>query len=426
LARGGFFGPRVRRGGKGEKVSAEEHKALFDEFSTDRTSPGEEDGGRGRRICFALETLDVGGAETHALTLAEYLKARGWDVRFAVMRKARGPLAARCRSGAIALWDGLMPSRRGWAVVKRLGRLASEWRFDVLFVVECFYLNALAGFGAAVKKTGARAYAVIHNWPSRREFSHPALFRLRVGLMGRIFDRVIFIAERQRDHYEKRLGIRFERSGVITSGIDVERFSPGELAKDPIRIEKGERHARVATVGSLQPRKGHEYFLRAAVEILARRDDVEFLVIGDGPRRGELRRLAADLGIGDHVHFLGVRDDLPDLLRAVDIVVLASHEAAGGHSETLPLVLLEAGATGLPVVATDVGAVSDIVVDGRTGFLVPQRDWRALAERIERLLSDEPLRRQMGAIARERTFAKFNAGRMCRSFERLFRTGDVK
>jgi glycosyltransferase involved in cell wall biosynthesis len=396
-----------------------------DRISPHRSQRADETTVQRRRICFAIETLDVGGAETHAVTVAEYLKQRGWQVVFAVMREA-GPLARRCRAADIEVCDRLMPSRRGRGVIKRFGQLAAERPFDVLFVVECFYLNALLAYRAAKRQLGARAFAVIHNWPSRREFSHPALLRPRVALMNRIFDRIVFIAESQRRHYEQRLGIRFLRTEVIPSGIDLERFAPAASARDRDRHSESKdarRPLRVGIVASLQPRKGHDVFLRAAAEILGHGSEVEFLIVGDGPRRVELDRLAHDLNIKSHVQFLGVRNDVADLLRTLDVLVLASHEKAGGHAETLPLVLMEAGATALPVVATNVGAVPDIVVDGRTGFLVPQRDPKALAERIDLLLGDLQLRERMGTLARERIAADFDARHMCRSFERLFLSG---
>jgi glycosyltransferase involved in cell wall biosynthesis len=379
--------------------------------------------GRERRICFAIESLEMGGAEIHALAIARHLLRRGWHVLFAVM-SGEGALTERCREAGIEVCADLMPSRRGWGVVRQFSDLADRWRFDTLFVIECFYMNALFAYQKAIRRTGGRAYAIIHNWPSRREFTHPALFTTRVGLMNHLFDRVIFISKGQREHYEQQLKVRFKGTEVITSGIDVNAFVPGESEKDPLRRELGTRHKRVGIVASLQARKGHEDFLQAAAAILSKRPGVEFLIIGDGPRRAELRRMVHELQIDGSVHFLGIRDDLPDLLRALDVLVLASHEASGGgHAETLPLVLLEAGATALPVVATDVGAVSEIVVNKRTGFVVPPQDVGALAEKIGVLLANPALRTEMGTIARERIVAKFNAERMCLRFEELFRYG---
>lgn len=376
-----------------------------------------------RRICIAIESLEVGGAETHAVNLAEFLRGQNWNVCFAVMEEAKGPLVQRCNEAEIGIYDNLMPGRHTMSTLRNFGKIIAERKVDTLFVVECFYINALLAYRAAKKRQGYNAFAIIHNWPSRREFTHPALFTLRLTLMNGVFHRVVFIADRQQKHYERTLKIRFKRTAVIPSGIDVNRFSPTTYSINRTTTTDLDRNPRVAIIASLQPRKGHDYFLKAASRLLSRRPGVEFLIIGDGPERAALEKLARDLEISSHVAFLGVRNDMPELLHTIDVVVLASHDLGGQHAETLPLALLEAGAAAVPCVATDVGAISDIVVDDRTGYLVPQRDPSALADRIERLL-DNPLRcNEMGMIARERIIAKYNADRMNQRFEKLFLTG---
>jgi glycosyltransferase involved in cell wall biosynthesis len=364
------------------------------------------------RICFAIESLEIGGAETHAVALAEALKQRGWDVGFAVMR-GEGPLTARLRAAGIEVRHGLMPGRRGWGVIRNFRRLATERPFDVLFVVECFFLNALLAYRSAQKRFRFDAFAIIHNWPSRREFSHPLLLRPRVNLMNELFDRMIFISERQRAHYEKNLGIAFRRTTVIANGVDLERFYPVEPGTCGLVRA---RPLRVGIIASLTPRKGHEFFLRAAAAIRRHRSGVEFLIIGDGPRRAELERMARELGLESAVQFLGNRDDVPELLRTLDVVALTSY-SSGGHAETLPLTLLEAGANGVPAVATGVGAVADIVLDGQTGYVVPPGNAGEIARGIELLLDDPDLRNRLGAAAREHVAAHFGFDEMLRKFE---------
>jgi glycosyltransferase involved in cell wall biosynthesis len=376
-----------------------------------------------RRIGFAIETLDVGGAEVHAVSLAEFLQQQGWEVSFAVMREARGPLPERCRRSGIHVEDRLMSSRRGRSVIQQFRRCAADREFDTLFVVECFYINALFGYRAAKRERELNAYAIIHNWPSKREFTHPALAPIRTRLMRRIFRNIVFIADSQRTHYEETLGIQFDETVVIPSGIDVNRFTPVSFETDKTSTTEFDRNSRVAIVASLTPRKGHEYFLQAASMLLRSHPGVEFLIVGDGPRRDELERMAFELEISGHVEFLGVREDLPSLLQTVDAVVLASHEIDGRHAETLPLVLLEAGAAAVPVVATRVGAVPEIVIDERTGYLVEPRDPDAIARAVAQILDDPAHAHEMGAIARERIIAKYNAPRMNERFEQLFLTG---
>jgi glycosyltransferase involved in cell wall biosynthesis len=125
---------------------------------------------------------------------------------------------------------------------------------------------------------------------------------------------------------------------------------------------------------------------------------------GGGELEGELRRLVADLGLGDSVNFVGVRTDMPEVYRAADVVVLPST-----HGENLPTVLIEASATACAIAASRVGGIPDIVLDGATGLLFEPGSADGLAEAVCHLLDDVELRRRMGAAASERARTEFSA-----------------
>jgi glycosyltransferase involved in cell wall biosynthesis len=157
----------------------------------------------------------------------------------------------------------------------------------------------------------------------------------------------------------------------------------------------------VGIVGRLVPIKGHEVFLEAARRVAERRADVTFVVVGDGELRATLEDRARR-ALGARVRFTGWVAALPELYAALDVVALSS------LNEGTPVVLIEAAAAGLPVVATDVGGVRDVVVDGGTGYLVASGDAVALAERIDDLLGDRERARAIGAEARRRVRAAFS------------------
>src|SRR5947209_3591549 len=144
----------------------------------------------------------------------------------------------------------------------------------------------------------------------------------------------------------------------------------------PVRI--GNR--RVITVANLRPEKAHEILIDAAASLVATHPGLEFHVVGDGPRLAELTALAAARGMGDRVRFFGHRDDVPALLRESDIFVLPS------RSEAFPNGLIEAMAAGLPVVATAVGGIVELVRHGENGLLVRPGDSRDLANAIQQLV----------------------------------------
>ncbi len=148
----------------------------------------------------------------------------------------------------------------------------------------------------------------------------------------------------------------------------------------------------------------------------------EAILVGDGPLRASLEKMASDIGLGRGIRFLGKlkNDKIADILGITDIFVLASER------EGLPASLLEAMASGCPVVATAVGGIPEVILDGLTGFLVPRRNPRALADKLAQLLSDADLCASMSAQSRKHVAARFTVERMAEGYEDLYRwlTGD--
>jgi len=158
----------------------------------------------------------------------------------------------------------------------------------------------------------------------------------------------------------------------------------------------------IATVASLTPQKGHKYLLEAAREIISKYPDVRFLLVGDGELKEQLRDLRDKWKLRPQVIFLGARLDIPKILAAADIFVLPS------LWEGLGLVLVEAGLAGLPVVASKVDGIVEVIQDGHSGFLVPPKDANALAKAIQALVEEPRLRREMGESGRRVASACFD------------------
>ena len=171
----------------------------------------------------------------------------------------------------------------------------------------------------------------------------------------------------------------------------------------------------VGTLGRYEPQKGLVYFLRAAARVHAKRPLTHFLVVGDGPLREELEALATELGIRQVVHFAGWRSDVPELLAAMDVFCLAS------LWETFGIAIAEAMLASLPIVASNVDGIPEVVADGETGFLVPPKDAMALAEKLLLLLEDQDLARDMGEAGRLRAQTRFSVPTMVHEYEQFFR-----
>ena len=217
-------------------------------------------------------------------------------------------------------------------------------------------------------------------------------------------DAVIGCYEGQaRDHIEEIQQIRADCHVVgICNGIDTKRFNPGSPNGS---VRRGSPQV-VAILGHISAVKGHPEFVEAAALLTRQFPDARFLVIGaetlQQGLQATLERRIEQLGLRGQFDFLGFRNDVPSILSAVDVVALPS------LSEGLPLAALEAMACAKPIVATPVGGVTEAVVDGVTGTLVPPQNHRALAAAIGRLLSEPGLALEMGAAARERTRQRFS------------------
>ena len=203
----------------------------------------------------------------------------------------------------------------------------------------------------------------------------------------------------------EREGLARESIAVIPNGVDLTAFAerkPGGAVR------------RFITVANLRPEKSHETLLAAAAELLRDRPYLEFQIVGDGPRRHELEQLARDRNLAPHVTFLGHREDVPALLRAADVFVLPS------RSEAFPNSAIEAMAAGLPVVASAVGGLLNLVEDGHTGLLVPPRDPEALVAALRSLVEAPARARALGRAARAEVQQRYSFDRMVSSFEDLY------
>lgn len=189
---------------------------------------------------------------------------------------------------------------------------------------------------------------------------------------------------------------------LVRCGLDADEFDAGERGTD-----RADGPVALLTVGRQVHVKAQVVMIRALARLLERGIEAHLTMIGDGPLGDELKGLAADLGIADAITFAGAlgQDDVPAHYRRADIFCLSS------VAESLPVTLMEAMASGRPVVSTDVGGIAELVADGESGLLVASGDSDAFADALERLCGDAALRRRMGAAGRRRVREEFDVAR---------------
>lgn len=197
---------------------------------------------------------------------------------------------------------------------------------------------------------------------------------------------------------------------VVHLGTDVRRFAP------PPEQDRPQGPLRIVTVGRLVPVKAQALLIEAAAELQRRNVDVHVTIVGGGPRRQALERLAARLGVADRCSFTGAlgHDNVLERYAEADLFCLPS------FGEGIPVVLMEAMAMGLPVVTTRIAGIPELVEDGESGFLVTPGRTDQLVQAIERLAGDPGLRRRMGQAGRGKVTADFNLDDSARALERLF------
>jgi glycosyltransferase involved in cell wall biosynthesis len=338
-----------------------------------------------------------GGVERVAAELCHGLVRHGHKVTVLTLKTCPAPAneviggLTICRVPALDLtrWLGIQ-STTSVPVIGALARLIRSFRPDLIHAHNLFSRTTEV---AALLRTMCHVPLVTTLHLGRLEGgSRPlrALVRTYELTMGRYIvrrsDHVTCVSNAVAEH-ARRIGGYVTPVTVIPNGVDTSLFHPR-----PGRNNSGEA---VLFVGRLVPNKGPETLIKAVPLVLAQHPQAQFLIVGDGPLRVRLKEQAHKLDVGEAVQFLGIRKDVPDLMREAALLVRPS------SLEGMPLVVLEAMASAIPTVATPVGGTPELVKDGVHGFLVPVDSSAALAKAITRLLDDRPLAREMGRRGRE-------------------------
>lgn len=200
----------------------------------------------------------------------------------------------------------------------------------------------------------------------------------------------------------------------IYNGIDISKFSNKSCVDYRKQFHLPKDSTLIGKVARLTDQKGHEYILEAAKIIIERNPKVFFLIIGDGPKKQKLIKLAESMNLLNNVLFIGKRADVPNILKSIDIFVLSS------LWEGFPMTIIEAMASGLPIIVTDVGGNSEAVKNGTNGILIPPKNSKELANAVFKLLENIELRKKMGKKSREIVTKKFTALQMVKKTENQY------
>lgn len=351
-----------------------------------------------QRIVYLVQGMATGGLERVVYLLAREMVRKGHEVIICCYDRLGAMAAAAEEAGARVV---LVPRKPGidLGYIGCLAEWLREVRADVLHMHNetALFYGTLAGRRAGV--------------PVLLYTEHDGAFprRWAVRLINRFLVRrlrqAVAVSEAVRALWCREDGIDPARVRVIPNGVP-----------DPLRERQGthpprEGGQRIGSVGRLSIEKGVDVLIRAFALAARELPHAELVIVGDGPERAALESLTAELALADRVRFLGQRSDVWDQLAGLDVFVLPS------RSEGMPMALLEAMATGLPVVSTSVGGIPEALADGRSGLLVPPENPTVMASAIVRLLSDRPLAQRLAREARSTFEQRYELSRMVDAYE---------
>jgi len=361
------------------------------ERTTGRTVPT---AGERIRIAFCIDNMQVGGTELNAVRTAERLDPSRYDLRV-VSLQGHGPLLSRYRAAGIPVDCFPLNSLYGPGALRQGIRLRRYLRAHRIQILHAHDIYSLVFAIPWARLAGVRTIASRRWWRALPG----AHWRLATRAGYHFADLTLANSPRVAGLVERMEGLRRERIFVVPNFLDEEAFRilPGaerEQLRAGLGIAPGERV--VGIVANLLAVKDHATLIRAFARLARGFPDVKLVLVGEGPCREALSRLATELGLAGRTVFAGTRPHAPNPHALFEVSVLCS------TSEGLPNSLLEAMAAGRPVVATEVGAIPDIVVPGENGLLVRPSDPEHLAGAIAELLRDPAAAERMGQAGRQR------------------------
>ncbi len=359
-----------------------------------------------RRLLLAAQPLH-GGVASHVLELVEGLPKDAFEVNVACPRESS--IWQRLEDVDGVVLHGIKPHREpALADIATLSTLLKLVPRMEIVHAHSSKAGFLARLASALVGRRRRCLFTPHGWSFWAARGAEARLYLELERLAAHWCHALVAlssAERAAG-LEQRVG-REEQYRVVVNGVDLERFA---LVPDPVPN-------RIVVVGRLAPPKRNDLLVQAFAEIRRGNPSAELQIVGDGPDRADVERRVRELGLEGGIHLLGQRHDVPELLSRAACFVLAS------DYEGCPLAVIEAMAAGVPVVATGVGGVPELVEDGRSGLVVPPGAPESLVAAVESVLADPARARAMGeagrAIARRRLSRERMVGDLVRLYDEI-------
>jgi len=353
--------------------------------------------------------LQVGGLESMVVKLAKALDPQRYSSLVCCIDQT-GPLADELEQAGIEV----MLLKRGqngtdWGYPRRLANTLRQQRIDVLHLHNptALFYGAPAGRMAGVRP-------IIYT-EHGRDYSHGWKARLINRVLTRLVDRVVVLHERARHYMHEQEGAPKKRIVKVYNGIaDPGQATPEQRLQMRQALGLDAETMAIGIIARLDPIKNLPLLIDAMQQVHRQQPQARLLIVGDGPLRESLTQQVANAGLAPTVQLLGTRHDVPQILSALDLLVLPS------VSEGLSMTLIEGSAAGLPLVASDVGGNNELVAHESNGLLVPAGDTGALASALLRISADPAMAKRMGQASRQRYQQYFDQSAMLTGYQALY------
>ena len=371
------------------------------------TFSGIDDANRKIKVLHLITSLEVGGAQ-HGLLLGlpRFNPKKYEHIVCSMMDRIQ--MAKQFQRAGIEVHSLGLKTKIDFSVAIRLRSLLKEVQPDILhtYLLHSNVLGRIVGRLTGVPKIigSERTIGQAGYWG-----------RFLTKLTNPLTDAVEVNSQTGAAVIENSLGVPREKIRLIRSGVDLDEYSkPTGKTKVRKELDLSQDQHLVLYIGRLRAVKGVEFGLRAFALAKDKRPNLYMTLAGEGEQLCDLQQLCDDLRINDHVKFLGVRNDLPDLLSAADSILMPSLK------EGFPRTAIEAMAAGKPIVATRVGGTPEAIIDGETGILVPATDISAMATALISLVDNTSLRQQFGAAGTKLVREKFSIDSYVKRLDELY------
>lgn len=367
-------------------------------------------------VLFILPSLCFGGAERQVVDLLNGISGDRFNTNLLTFEKQLDLLEGLNKE-KVKFYNYPRKYKYDFSIIKKIAKVIDIENIDIIHCTN--QIAILFGFLGKLKaKKRAKFIGAIHTTINRNFKNEIFDWFLYVPLMT-FCNVVITVCKNQRIHWSRKYPLLDNKFVTIHNGIDIEKFKDIMSQKEKKELKKSlglkDDEFTVAILSAFRPEKGHEYAFEALKALVDAGEKIKLLLIGNGERKNYLQLLSKKLSISGNIVWLGYQKDPRRYISICDILLMPSYAV-----ETFSIAILESLSMGKPVIATDIGGASEIIIDGMNGFLVKPKDINSLVDRIRKLIVNEGVRKRFFDNARKSVVKKFCVSEMVSKTEVLF------